>query len=270
MNRTRIMPRICFLSSAALSVIGAVLRTVCLLTCFDTDVGYFRPSALPTVSDILYIVAFVLVTAGALLIPKKALSRDLCAPHRTVPAILFGAILVLFAATALVVCFPDRTGPVLLAPIILAPLAAVYFFLSANRSGLYPDGIVALGFLPILWCVAGIAETYMDRFTTMNSPVKLALQLGMIGLTFILLAELRFRLGKAIPRGAVAYLGIGTYACLTASVPVLVATAVGVLDNTLHMLYAAVLLAGGLYGLYLLFCHTCLSLDEPDDCPTDF
>ena len=261
MDLNRTVPRLCALTTAALTLIAVILRTVAMLTSFDAEIGYFDPSVSVTLNHALYFVTAVLLIAAACFIPRGALPRELNAlPARTPLSVLVGLVLAAFTVAAFILCAPaaqeltpDPKGRLILAPILLGLPAAVYFLLSANRNGRYSDALGLAGFLPALWCVSGIAELYFDQFVTMNSPVKVSLHLGLLGFLFITLFELRFRIGRSLPRVAVVLFGMGSFTCLNASIPLLIATGAKVLDHRMHMLYAAVLLAAGLYGLCLLF-----------------
>lgn len=270
MDRSRTMPRLCFALTAVLTVMGVVLRTVCMLTSFDADVGYFTEGILSTLSTVLYFLAVISLSVCAALIPGDTLPTRLHTRLRLPVALLWGLSLAVFTVISLVVCFPARTGNLMVAPTILGLLSSTYFLVSGKRSGRYPDWLCLIGFLPVLWCISAVAETYMDPFTVMNSPVKVGLQLGFIGLMFILISELRFRLSKPLPRVAVALMGIGVFLALNGSIPVLAGIGSHALSNVLHLLYAVVLLCGGLYGLYTLLWYTCFPAptdateDEPD------
>lgn len=268
MDRLRTMPRICFILTAALTLAGAALRSVCMLTQFDEAVGYFNKGLPATLSSALYFLAVIAAIVGAILIPKGTLPDKLDTRLRLPAAFLYGAVLTAFTVAAFLFCYAERTHDALLAPILLGLPAALYFFLSGDRSGRYPDWLSLIGFLPVFWAVTAIWETYADQFTTMNSPVKVGLQMGFLGLALLQIAELRFRLGKALPRCAVAFMGIGVFLALNGSVPVLLGTGAHILDNTLHLFYALVLLCGGLYGLYTLFQYTWFPA-EPEDSGTE-
>ena len=259
MDRTSYTPKICFAVTALLTLAGVILRTVCMLTVFDNTVGYFDTGILSTLSTVLYFLGALIPMICAALIPKGTLPTTLHTRLRLPVAYLWGLALAAFTVLSLIVCFPTRNNALLTYPTVMGILGSIYFWLSGHRNGRYPDLLSLAGFLPVLWCVAAVAETYTDQFTTMNSPIKISLQLGLIGLMVILISELRFRLGKALPRAAVALLGIGSYLALCGAVPLLVATGARILDNTLHLLYAIVLLCGGLYGLFVLFQFTCMT-----------
>ena len=257
MDRNRIFPRLCFVLTAVLTLLGATLRTVCMLTAFDGSVGYFNKGFLPILSTVLYFAGVLTPILCAAFIPKSTLPTTLHTHLRLPAALLWGLSLAAFTVLSLVLCYPDRTNPLLTLPTLLGICASLYFFLSGTRNGRYPDWLSLVGFLPVLWCVTAVAETYTDQFTAMNSPVKVGLQLGFIGLMLILTAELRFRLGKPLPRAAAAMMGIGACLALNGALPVLAGIGSHVLDNPLHLLYAIVLLCGSLYGLFVLFQYTC-------------
>ena len=253
MDRFRTMPRLCFMITLALTAIGVALRSVCMFCCFDADPGYFSVGILPTLSNILYFPAVATAVVCALLTPKDCLPTELRIPHRVPAAMLLGIALAAFTIVSLLFWFPARKSDIMIAPTVLGLLASTYYFLSGNRDGQYPDWLSLIGYLPVLWGLSAVAETYFDRYTVMNSPVKISLQLGFLGFSLIGLAELRFRVGRASPRYALALLSIGSFVGMTGSIPVLIATGAQILQNLPHLLYAAVLLFASLYGFYTLF-----------------
>ena len=265
MDISRTMPRLCFILTAAVTLIGTVLRSLCMLTGFDAEVGYFAPGLLATLSTLFYFVAVAVIIIGATRVSKRALPVTLDTRLRLPAAFLWGASFVVFTVCGFLFCYAARKSDLLTAPLILGVLSSLYFFISGDRSGRYPDWLSLLGFLPVLWCVTAVGETYTDQFTAMNSPIKVGLQLGFLGLALILLAELRFRLGKPLPRVALVFIGYGSYLALCGSVPVLLGTGAMILSNTLHLFYAIVLLCGGLYGLYTLFQYTWFPAEEDPD-----
>ena len=252
MDRSRIFPRLCRLLTAALTLTGVALRSVCLLAHFDPSVGYFNEGILPTLSDILYYLAVIAAITCAALIPKGTLPTELNTRLRRPVAVLWGLSLAAFTLGVLLVCYKDRTNTFLTVPMVMGILASLYFFLTGSKTGRYSDGLCALGFLPVFWCVASAWETYTDQFTAMNSPIKISLQMGFLGLALILVSELRFRLGKALPRVATALMSIGVFFSLNGAIPVLLGTGAHVLDNELHLFYSFVLLCGGVYGAFTL------------------
>ena len=253
MESTRLSPRVCMLVTAVITLLGVILRSLCMLTAFDTTVGYFDAGLTVTLANVLPFVAVAAAATAAALIRKDAMPYELNTPCRLPAACLFGVALAAFSVGVLLTCYAERTNKFVAAPMALGILASLYFFASARKNGRYSDGLCALGFLPVVWCVAAAWETYSDQFTAMNSPIKISLQMGFLGLALILISELRFRLGKPLPRVAAALMSVGVFFSLTGSVPVLLGTGARILSNELHVFYAAVLLCGGLYGAYILF-----------------
>lgn len=265
MERSRLSPRVCLLVTATLTLLGVILRSVCMLTNFDAAVGYFNPGILTTLSNALYFAAVIAAAVCASLIHKGVLPATLRTRLRRPAAYLWGLSLAAFTVGVLLVCYPSRTSNFLTYPMILGILSSLYFFISGSKDGTYSDALSALGFIPVVWCVTAAWETYTDQFTAMNSPIKVGLQLGFLGLALILISELRFRLGKPLPRVAVTFMGIGSYLALCGSVPVLLGTGAMILSNKLHLFYAIVLLCGGLYGLYTLFQYTWFPAEEESE-----
>ncbi len=256
MEKRRNLPRLCLLLTAALTLLGIALRSVCMLSFFDADIGYFTEGLLPVLSNALYFAAVLIPTVCMTLTPKDTLPTELRTPGRAPTALLLGLSLAVFTIISLLICFPARKSNTMIASSLLGLLASTYYFLSARRDGRYPDWLSILGFLPAIWNIAAVADTYFDQYTTMNSPIKIALQMGFIGFMMIPLAELRFRVGKVMPRYSVAFLSVGSYACLVGSIPLLIAVCAGVVDHLRHTMYATVLLCAGLYGFYLLIRYT--------------
>ena len=269
MDRSYTMPRLCFTTTAVLALLGVALRTVCLLCFYDADPGYFVEGFLPSLSNVLYFIAVAVGIIGALLVPKNTLPSELHIPQRAPLAVLLGIALAVFTIISLFFCFPARRSDIMLAPTLLGLLASTYYFLSASRNGRYPDWLSFLGYLPVFWSIGSVAETYFDPYTTMNSPVKLALQMGFLGFMLVALAELRFRVGRSLPRYSLALLALGSYTCLVGSIPILIATGARVLESLQHLLYAVVLLCAGLYSLYLLFSYTCRPATVTDEAPQE-
>ena len=252
MERSYIMPRLCFILTFALSLISVTLRSLCMVFYFDADPGYFAADFMPMLSNALYFVAVAAVMICVCLIPKNSLPTELHTYMRAPLSIMLGLGLVIFTVLSFALCFASRKSNFMIAPAALGILASLYYFCSATRNGRYPDGLSILGYLSVFWCVAGIGEIYFDRYTAMNSPVKISLLFALIGFMFIVLGEMRFRVDRAMPRYSIFLLSVGSFAALTGSIPLLVAMGVGKLDSIRLLLYSAVLIVVGFYGFYLL------------------
>lgn len=263
MDGSRTMPRLTFICVAGVTLLGIILRTLSYLFCFDVDPGYFAAGLLPTLGNILYFVAVLGTVVLALCIPKGTLPTELHTRLRAPVSLALGISLLACSVTALILCTPQSKSRLPMAAALMGLLAALYYLLSAKKNGKYPTPIALLGYFPVLWSILCVAELYFDVHTTMNSPVKISLQLAFMGAMLMGLSELRFRVGRSLPRYSVAFWGIGSFTTLTGAVPLLIATGARILDNTTHLLYAVALLFMGLYGLYHMFRYTCSPSDIP-------
>ena len=269
MERSYIMPRLCFILMLALSLISVALRSLCMVFYFDADPGYFAADFMPILSNALYFVAVATAAICVCLIPANSLPKELRTYMRAPLSIVLGLALVVFTALSFALCFSARKSNLMIAPAALGILASLYYFISANRNGRYPDWLSLCGYLSVFWSVAGIGEVYFDRYTAMNSPVKISLLFALMGFMFIVLAEMRFRVDRSMPRYSVFLLSVGCFTTLTGSIPLLVAIGAGKLDSIRLLLYSAVLIVAGFYGFYLLLHYTMCSTEETDEEATD-
>lgn len=257
--------RICLCISAIITLVGTVCQTIAMLTQFDSVVGYFNPSPLVTVCSVLFFVAVILPAVCAVITPKGKLPTAWPTVGRNVvaflPAFVFGGIGLLMMYTASV------TGPNTLSALVglLALASLPYFVLTvAQTSQSRPSLVSALGFLPIVWSLLSVAETYIDQCTAMNSPIKLSLQFGFLGVALAISSELRFRLDKAAPRAALYFHCIGMYACFTGSIPLLARAIASNDQNAMHTCYAVILLAVGVYVAFRLCTYVLCPLPAAD------
>lgn len=263
MDGSRTMPRLSFIFTAAVTLLGIILRTLSYLLCFDVDPGYFAEGFLPTLSNVLYFVAVIGTAVLAIRIPKDTLPTELHTRLRAPVALALGLSLLACSALSLILCVPKSKSSLPMAAAVMGLLAALYYLASAKKNGRYATPVALLGYFPVLWSIVCAADLYFDVFTTMNSPVKISLQLGFMGAMLMGLSELRFRVGRTLPRYSVAFWGIGSFTTLTGAVPLLIATGARILDNISHLIYAVALLFMGLYGLYHMFRYTCHPSDVP-------
>ncbi len=257
MNQRR-APRLYMIITLCVCLLGTVLRAVCMLTQFDASIGYFDQGFLSITSCVLYFAAPVSAVVGAFFLPKSRIAPMPRTPYRAPLAYTLGTVFAAFSVFSFIDfrdVFFTRIGISQTALTLSALFAAAYFFVTALQHGTYRDTYVLLGFLPLLWCMSAISVTYSDPYVAMNSPIKVSLQMGLIGCMFILIAELGGRLGRPVSRKAQALTAIGTYFALTASLPLLAAAHVS--PSRVYTLCAGVLLVVGLYGGYMLYCYTC-------------
>ena len=191
--------------TSGIIVLAALLHIVAMLVDYEPTTQYFRPGAwLPTAALGCAVMAGILGTVGILCtFPKKFEGTLFVHRNRFNPSTVGFALMALFLLESPVRSF--RTPAV-----IFLFLAAVYTFLCGlPKLRQYKDGLVILGFAPILACASLVAYYYFDMSVEMNTPVKIALQIGLAMVMFCYTGELRFLLGRAMPR---AYLILHTWA----------------------------------------------------------
>lgn len=266
MKKIPLAARICFFSTLALSLAATVLRTVAMFVCFDTEVGYFDASFLTTLLTVLTYVAVLLPAVLAILTPKGQLSTQWTEVKRGLTAII-PAVCCAFGGLWVLITYFYRDEDIGLWFLVSLPAlaSAAYYALRLCRGQgrRVPEALFnILCFAPLLWGLLAIAETYMDQFTTMNSPIKLSLQLAFLSALLAIISSLRFHFQKALPRCAMLFNAAACFFCLSASIPVLVALAAGILTNILHGAYAVVLLGIGIYTLLHFIAYFRASTDE--------
>ncbi|MBE6558938.1 MAG: hypothetical protein E7661_08055 [Ruminococcaceae bacterium] len=256
MKKMPLTAKICLLSAGVLTLLGVILRTVAMFVCYDGEVGYFDSTPLSLLLTILSFAAALLPLPLTLLIPKGSLPTTWPIFKRNIVAVVPFALFAVAGGWTLWVGVSGDSATMLLLSGILALASALYYIMTTGKTA--PHLVAWIGYLPILWGLISMAETYTDQWTTMNSPIKLALQFGFLGVMLVTVSELRFLLGKPAPRASLCFHSIAIYFCLTGSIPTLVALAAGILDRPIHGAYALGCLGVGIYAavrlvVYLLF-----------------
>ena len=258
MNRTKSSLYLCVIGSALLTLTGIILRSVAVTLCFDKSTGYFEPSALSLVCQIISTLAVLFPTVTSILIPRQKLSAVWQGQAISFAAILPGIALTAFAVYRLLVCglYAETTAlPYALSLFALG--AGVYFLLSPIFRTQKPRPVLhcTLGLFTVFWVLASVADTYFDLFTTMNSPIKTIVQFGLLSAALMCLTELRFMLGKGLPRMGVCVHCLAMHFCLVAGISALSAAIADTGISTAYLMYGVVLLAIGLYASIRLFVY---------------
>ena len=249
--RSRI-PLLYLIVTAALTLVGIGLRAVAMFTVFDTEVGYFDASVITVLMTAVSFVGAILPIVLSFFIPQDTLPTHWHEPRKNIAAIPALVCFMLCGGWTLYQAFLGSFSNRLLSVSgALALLSTLYPLLVLAVSIGRPiknTTLSAIGFLPIFWALISLAETYTDQFTTMNSPIKLGLQFGFLGVMLFTVSELRFRLDKPLPRTALCFHAIAVFFCLTGSIPTLIALAAGILKNPVHTAYALGLVGSGIYA----------------------
>lgn len=215
----------CFKICSILAVVATVWRSVAFITSFDSDVGYFNGSFLPTVANWLLVLSVAIALSGFYFINKNAvLPKTLDASPNSVyfASIFAGFVLAADFIYKIYVMIGDErfeyyayifkkgfrsdnsyllraTAIIEIVGALSALLAAVWFFLRSSKKT--KNGVVAaLGFFPVLRALSGIAVVYFDMTVQMNHPSKLLLQIALIAIMFYFLCEIRFFVSEKHPR----------------------------------------------------------------------
>lgn len=273
------LTRIAFWSATGATVAAILIRTIALLTAYDSEIGYFSSEAVTVVYRLLVLCAVVGIAICARMIPAEA-TESLRLPGSANPlAILPMTGLFLLAIYAGHVAWNGGAQQAHAAPATLwwicavsSLLGAVYFLHCLLGGGSRTAvGLTGLCILPAMICL--IALTYSDTLVTMNSPVKLAVQFAALGILLGSISELRFRLDKPAPRLAILLFSVAALLCLGGALPCLIARLAGQIPADRpegNGLYLVALPVACLYGLYVWsrLCQLCCFSAARPDGPT--
>ena len=247
--------------TALFAAITCALRSLSFFVGFDADIGYFRASSpIVIISGICMLLCIGFGAAVSFLInignvPSE--SEPLSAPRfvaATVSAILLcvTALFVIFRASKI----PAPALLVLLTGICM--LGSAVYFLLRLRNG----KAAAFGFFTIFAPAMMLAVTYFDRYTQMNAPHKVWVQLSLLSIMIYTLYELRARIGRPAPRALAVASALLLMLCIPTGVSDLIAYACNLYDDALYLICDLVLTAFAVY----VACRTITTLrsDLPD------
>ena len=217
---------------------AALLSPFAVAFLYDENANYFVPgSKIFPIAVICAILAFAAAILLAIVIPKEETVSKSPFGSRLVfalPAALgFGA-----GAILLVIEFAKSQKILFLIATLFLLLSAAHVLLSeTDRVNTF------LGFAPPIACALMVGVLYFDTSLEMNAPLKVVTQCALLPLMLYFTAELRYLLGREIPRLYLA-LALGSIAASSLCVhAVPVACFAGFLNNT-NCLAAALTVAG--------------------------
>lgn len=252
MKKMPLAARLCFLIAAAFTLTVVIFRTVAMFVFYEWEIGYFTP-VVSTVLTVLPVCLVLLCIALSVITPKNSLPTVWPEGKRNTVAIVPAVCFAVGSIWALVLgLIAKPIDKMLLVLALLSLLSSFYYIASILR--MKSHGLSLLGFAPVFWGLIAMLITYTDQYTTMNSPIKLGLQFGFLGLMLATLAELRFRLEKPAPRASLCFHCFAIFFGYTGSIPTLVRLVPALFNaklapaNTaIHCIYALVLLGAGIY-----------------------
>lgn len=258
---TRLVSR----GTPAAGICIAVCLTLAFFLDFDTKIGYFASaSPFPWIATGIAVLFLIAVAVDAICFLRQ---KDLADSFAIRPALRVAAAIAAvaflfwgFTAAGTASAADEGIRRILLYLAAIASLPAAGYYLTVTRGKTGSAGNALSLFLPVAGALL-LGVTYFDYFTPINGAVKIPLQLGIVAVLIADLQELRLRIGGtyARPRVAFAVLTSSGMLCIGVSLPVLVATAAGILKFSEYTACAALLLSAGIYQFALG--HSLLSSD---------
>lgn len=225
------------LTTAALSLIATVLRTLSVALFTDKASGYFKAgAALPVLTHVVMALAAVCLMLYPFLLLRErvALKR---AKHTS--ASVIGALLcaLLFFLNFVSACLSGSTlpGPLLALTLVALLCATLYFLLLAPRFKVNAKTLTVLGSFAVAALACLVALTYFDVATPMNAPHKTELHLALLAAMLYLLYELRDVAGIPMPRMLTACSALAFFLTVTVGFSNLFAYTLGIYESPLYL-----------------------------------
>ena len=216
---------------------AALVQELAVLLSYDVESNYFVSySFLPIFANILTATLFAAAILFAIIIEKP---QPTSSPFGTQMWIaLPGAIGFGICGISLLIDFLSNGMMLSFATAIVCLLSAIYVLLSETNLK-----NTLLGFVPPIACALMVAILYFDQSLEINAPLKVATQCALLPLMLYFTSELRYRLGRELPRLYIA-LALGSIAASSLCIlTVPVASITGRFDNT-YCLIAALAILG--------------------------
>ena len=244
---------------APLAAANASLFMVIGILSIEKGTNYFESGAtLPILSTIWAMIAFAAAVIFAIIIPKEEIEAK--SPFGTnllfaLPAALgFGV-----GAIFMVIEFAKSQKILFLIATLFLLLSAAHVLLSET------DRVKTfLGFAPPIACALMVGVLYFDASLEMNAPLKVATQSALLPLMLYFTTELRYLLGREIPRLYLA-LALGSVAASSLCVfAVPLASFIGALNNS-NCLAAALIVLGANITILLRLKRYLKPTPSPDE-----
>ena len=198
MHRSTTAQRLLRRTAFCLAILAASLMTVAMFLDYEADAHYFRTGAILPAAAL--ICALLSSLCGSSLVVLRSTrdteSNSPFPPHRV---FLLSPIGFLLAGYAILVS--GQSEILRTATGILLLLASLYGFCLCVPSLQKKTALISLlGILPILACILLNAYYYFDVSIEMNAPIKIALQISLLFAMLSYTGEVRFHLGRPMPR----------------------------------------------------------------------
>ena len=238
--------------SAAAALAATVMRTVSLITVFESEIGYYaRGAILPYVQKGFIALSVLLMLILPIFISKGDLYETRPSPS---PFVLFSSFLcgtINIISAVLLLLFQRGSMPTVTLIIIIGFSAGtVFFFYDALCP---PEKKSQLGVIPAMIAVIGliamIVKIHLDYTITLNSPNKTALFISLATISIFMIQELRFTVGASQPRIYLATSAISSLFCLSTSIPGIIGYYTDTLSGGDFLIYYIVIFAYGVYSI---------------------
>ena len=192
--------KLLWLAWAGLAALAAILYAVSVPLYLEPSDHYFEAGALlPTLAAVLALLSLAAGTVAVWRTHPEELN-DSPFPEKPLPA----PAAIGFFASAVVFLLGVKLSLnriLILLVILFSLLAAFYSLLLAFRRNEKSAGLLPiLGATAVLACLFLCAYYYFDASMEMNAPLKIALQMGLLCAMIYYSSEIRFLLGKPLPR----------------------------------------------------------------------
>ncbi len=214
------------MAAAVLTAVGVILRTVGLFVYYDRDAGYFKINALvPQILTVICIMACAVFVLSGLFASKVKIKPAFTGIASKAGSAFAAVVLLVHSVYLVSYCLSYVEGSVIIPGIFLvfSAIAAVYFALGCLKKYESKENRSILGFCVIFYATVGLAKSYFDFATAMNSPDKLLLQLAYMSVMLYMLFDTRFLMGIGKSGRFTVFSFVAFFFCTVSSVPALVA-----------------------------------------------
>lgn len=191
-------------TAIGLAVLITALRTLCLFFSYDVETGYFNPSPLNTITNILVALAIIGAASARFIFQKDSLCTELCPKHPIFRlSSLCSALITILAAA-----YISTSGT-------LGTLGKIALVFTVISTAFYALGVVAknkldiyrafLSIACIVAYIAVLASLYFNMNVAMNSPHKIFGSFALMSSMLLILCETRIYLGVSMPRAHIAF-----------------------------------------------------------------
>lgn len=251
--------KLMFFITSVITVITVALRTVAILTSYETGIGYYQRGAiLPYFHQALLIGSIIFIVVFSFLIKKNTAPLSLPAPsHISIFASFLCGTLQISSAVLLLLFQRGSMPPVTLAVILGFAFATVYFFYDALCPPAKKSPLCIIpAMAAVIGLVAVIVKVHLDYTVTLNNPNKTLIFITFATVSLYMVQELRFIVGKPQPRLYAATASLSMLMCAALSIPGIIGHYTNVLSGGDFLIYYVISFGYAVYIFIRLFIYT--------------